>query len=182
MDPLKIIKKYYAPESVSCRILLMHSMAVAEKALKTAARVKHMRPDTEFIRESALLHDIGIFMTDEPKIGCHGKKKYICHGYLGREILEKEGFPRHALVCERHIGAGITIKDIEEKNLPIPKRDMIPLSVEEQIICFADKFFSKDAESLQKEKPLETVRAGIAKFGDDKLKRFDKWLKLFGNY
>lgn len=181
MDPVRIIKQYYAPESLACRILLMHSRAVSEKALEIAGRVKHLHPDSEFIREAAMLHDIGIFMTDEPQIGCHGKKKYICHGYLGRELLEREGFSKHALVCERHVGVGITIKDIEENNLPLPKRDMIPLSVEEQIICFADKFFSKDAEFLQKEKPLDAVRAAIAKFGRHKLKRFDDWAKMFGN-
>jgi uncharacterized protein len=58
---------------------------------------------------------------------------------------------------------------------------MLPLSIEEQIICFADKFFSKDTEFFLKEKPLERVRKGIAKYGDDKLKRFDAWLELFGN-
>jgi len=181
MNPVEIIKKYYHPESLAFRILIMHGMAVAEKALEIAARVKHVSPDREFIQEAAMLHDIGILMTNEPQIGCHGKKRYICHGYMGREILEREGFPKHALVCERHVGAGISAKDIEENKLPLPIRDMMPLSVEEQIICFADKFFSKDAEFLHKEKPLEKVRAGIAKFGDDKLKRFEDWLKLFGN-
>jgi uncharacterized protein len=127
-----------------------------------------------------MLHDIGIFLTNEPKIGCNGDKTYICHGYLGREILEKEGFPKHALVCERHVGVGLTVKDIEEKHLPVPKRDMMPVSIEEQIICFADKFFSKDSNFLLKEKPLERVRNSIAKFGEEKIRKFDDWLKVFG--
>ena len=61
-----------------------------------------------------MLHDIGIFLTHAPQIGCHGDKPYICHGYLGRELLEKEGFPRHAIVCETHVGVGLTIADIEK--------------------------------------------------------------------
>jgi len=53
-----------------------------------------------FIEEAALLHDIGIFNTNLPKIGCYGRHPYISHGYLGRELLENEGLAAHALVCE----------------------------------------------------------------------------------
>lgn len=181
MDPVKIITKYYSPDSKAYHFLIRHSMMVTEKALKIAGRVKEMNPDMDFIREASMLHDIGILFTNEPGIGCFGNKTYICHGYLGREILEKEGLPLHALVCERHVGLGISIQDIEKKNLPVPKRDMLPVSVEEQIICFADKFFSKDSEFLLTEKPLERVRNGVAKFGEDKLRKFDEWLRYFGN-
>jgi uncharacterized protein len=180
MNPLEIMEKYYSPDSRAYYFLIHHSRKVAEKALLVAQRVSHLHPDRKFIEEAALLHDIGIFLTDEPAIGCHGDTAYICHGYLGRELLEKEGFPAHALVCERHVGVGISAQDIEEKNLPVPRRDMIPISIEEQIICFADKFFSKDEEFLLEEKPLDTVRKGLAKFGDEKLRKFDAWLELFG--
>jgi uncharacterized protein len=181
IDPLKIIGKYYPPESKAFHFLVHHSRMVTEKALKIAQKAGHFHPDLDFIQEASMLHDIGIFLTNEPGIGCHGDKAYICHGYLGREILEKEGLPQHALVCERHVGVGLAIRDIEEQNLPVPKRDMMPVSVEEQIICFADKFFSKDSEFLMTEKPVERVRKGIAKFGEDKSRKFDEWLKLFGN-
>jgi uncharacterized protein len=180
MDPIGIIKKYYGFKSKAYNYLLPHSAMVTEKALRIAKKVKHLNPDLNFIEEAAMLHDIGIFLTNEPKLGCYGDRPYICHGYLGREILEKEGFPKHALVCERHIGVGITLEDIEEKELPLPKRDMIPLSVEEQIICFADKFFSKNSDFLLKEKLLERVRKGISKYGKEKLRQFDEWMKLFG--
>jgi uncharacterized protein len=180
VDPIKIIRKYYLPESKAYYLLTRHSEMVAAKALRIARRIRHIRPDADFIREAAMLHDIGIFLTNEPAIGCLGEKEYICHGYLGREILDKEGLPRHALVCERHVGVGLSATEIEDRNLPVPRRDMLPLSIEEQIICFADKFFSKDADFLLNEKPLERVRKGIARFGEEKLQRFDEWVKLFG--
>jgi uncharacterized protein len=181
MDPIRIIRKYYAADSPAYNLLMHHSMMVAEKALRIAQHIKELRPDREFIRQASILHDIGIFLTNEPGIGCHGEKPYICHGYLGREILEKEGYPLHALVCERHVGVGLAQQDIEQHNLPVPSRDMIPVSVEEQIICFADKFFSKTSTFLLQEKPLESIRKDILKFGEEKLSRFDAWLKLFGN-
>ena len=90
-----------------------------------------------------MLHDIGIFLTDAPGIFCFGDKPYICHGYLGADLLREEGFPRHALVCERHTGAGISAESIIKQDLPIPHREMLPVSMEEQVICFADKFFQK---------------------------------------
>ena len=180
MDPTKIIKKYYQPDSKAFYLLVHHSRMVAQKALTIAQRAGHLKADIRFIEEAAMLHDIGILAANEPKLGCYGDKPYICHGYMGREILEREGLPEHALVCERHVGVGISLKDIREKNLPLPERDMIPISVEEQIICFADKFFSKDEEFLLTEKPLEKVRKGIEKFGAEKLKVFDEWVRLFG--
>ena len=178
MNPVSIIKKYYTPETVAYKFLVQHSEMVTRKAVEVAERVRHLNPDIEFIREAAMLHDIGIFLTNAPQLGCHGNKPYICHGYLGREILEKEGYPKHAIVCETHVGAGLSIADIEKHNFPIPKRDMTPKTIEEQIICFADKFFSKDNEPL-KEKPIQKIREFIGKFGEDKLRQFDEWVIFF---
>jgi uncharacterized protein len=178
-DPLIIIEKYYDRNSTAYDILVAHSKAVAGKSLEIAGRLSYGRPDTMFIEEAAMLHDIGIFMTNEPGIGCHGDKPYICHGYLGREILEREGLPRHALVCERHVGVGITVEDIDGNGLPLPRHDMRPLTIEEKIICFADKFFSKRPDSLGRERPLDEVRKSIARYGPDKLKIFDKMFVLF---
>jgi uncharacterized protein len=115
MDPVKIIKKYYNPDSRAYHFLIEHSRMVTKKALTIAEGLRHLNPDPCFIQEAAMLHDIGIFMTYEPRIGCYGDKTYICHGYLGREILEKEGFPRHSLVCERHVGVGLSVMRSKKK-------------------------------------------------------------------
>jgi uncharacterized protein len=179
MDPEDILRKYYNPESKAFYIIMQHSSMVAEKALVIARKVKHLHPETSFIHEAAMLHDIGMFLTRAPQIGCYGNCPYICHGYLGREILEREGLLEHALVCERHVGVGITVRDIEEKSLPLPIRDMVPITIEEQIICFADKFFSKVSDSLIEERPLNSIRKAIEKYGAKKLKRFDEWVKIF---
>lgn len=160
--------------------LIQHSRAVTQKALQIADRTKHLGPDLDFIQEAAMIHDIGIIFTNQPGIGCYGNKPYVCHGYLGRELMEREGFPRHAPVCERHVGIGLTREEIEGKKLPLPVRDMVPITVEEQVICYADKFFSKNTEFLLQEKPLEKVRYGIAVYGSDALDRFDELVRIFG--
>ena len=119
MNALAIINKYYSEENELKHILLTHSRSVADKALQIAVKHPELHLDTGFLEEAALLHDIGIFMTDASGIQCFGTHPYICHGYLGSELLMKEGYPRHALVCERHTGAGMSLQSIIEQDLPI---------------------------------------------------------------
>lgn len=179
IDPLRIISKYYDPRSELHHILVTHSRMVAKKALEVARAVESLNPDLKFIEEAAMLHDIGIFRVHFPEIGCRGSSPYICHGVFGREILEKEGLPRHALVCERHIGTGITRDDVEKRRLPLPNRDMVPVSLEEKVICFADKFFSKDRDSFFKEKSIDEIERSLAVLGTDKVRIFGEWVAIF---
>lgn len=180
MDPKKIILKYYNPKSKVYRILTKHSQMVTKKALRIAKKLKFKKLDLKFIKEAALLHDIGIIKTHAPGLGCYGKYHYICHGNLGRKILEKEGLKKHALVCERHVGVGLTKKDIAREKLPLPQRDMLPKTLEEKIICLADKFYSKNKKYLTKAKPIKVIRNELAKYGKDNVERFNQLLKLFG--
>lgn len=177
MDALAIIDKYYPEENELKHILLVHSRSVADKALQIARRHPELSLDCAFLEEASLLHDIGIFMTDAPEIFCFGDKPYICHGTLGAALLREEGYPRHALVCERHTGAGISLKQIQEQNLPIPHRELVPVSMEEQVICFADKFYSKT--KLDKEKTVEKALASIERYGEEGVERFKKWCEMF---
>ncbi len=178
MDPLEIISKYYKPGSKSYDILVTHCKAVTEKALRIADQHKELLADSKFIFEASMLHDIGIFKTNSPQLYCYGDYPYLCHGYLGSELLIAEGFPEHALVCERHIGVGITTQEVISNNLPLPLRDYIPVSIEEQIICFADTFFSK-SDGLTKEKSLEEVRKSVTRFGENHIRRFNEWCLIF---
>jgi len=177
MNPLNSIEKYYKKDSEIYRILINHSRSVADKALSIARSHPEMKPDLEFIEEAAMLHDIGVIFCNSPGISCYGECDYICHGFLGAEILRKEGLARHALVCERHTGTGISLKTIEEKRLPLPRRDFVPITLEEQIICFADKFFSKT--KLDKEKSISEIQDSLRKHGEDAVLRFNNWCKLF---
>jgi uncharacterized protein len=177
MNPLALIDSHYAPYPVAREILIDHARAVAQMALEVAQRVSHMNPDLKLIEEAAILHDIGMFLTDMPQLGCQGSEPYISHGVLGRKLLEEEGLVRHALVCERHVGVGLTVADIRTNGFPIPEREMIPSSIEEKIICFADKFFSKVPGAC--EKPINEVRAQIARYGKEKVRVFDGWMEMF---
>ncbi len=177
MPPLHLIDRYYSDNLPLRDILIKHSKCVADKALLIADCHPELNLDKQFLYEAAMLHDIGIFKTKAKAMGCMGDLPYICHGYVGADLVREAGFPRHALVCERHTGTGLTINDIKLQDLPIPHRDMMPITMEEQVICFADKFYSKS--KMDKEKTIDEVRQSLAKHGDEGVKRFDKWCEMF---
>ena len=179
MNSLDIIAEFYRPGTRTYKILVQHGTQVADKAVSAAQKVSHLNPDLNFIREAAMLHDIGIFLTHTPELGCTGEHPYVCHGYLGREILENKGLPKHALVCERHVGVGITAEEIKCYKLPLPEHDMVPVSIEEQTICFADKFFSKNGNLIVNEKSVEDILCRLKRYGSDKAITFQSWVRLF---
>lgn len=178
MVPEKLLARYL--DGVSFDIVIEHSRYVSDLALAVCDRLELSAAERIFIEEAALLHDIGVCQVYAPGIGLHGTQPYILHGVLGRAILEKEGLPDHALVCERHIGVGLTVEDIDRQRLPLPRRDMSPVSLCEQIICFADLFYSKQPGKLSERKKPEHIRKKLTAFGEDKAAVFDSWMKRFG--
>ena len=177
MDYNFIIDKYCKDNNELRDILVTHSRAVAEKALAIADAHPELGLDRQFILEAAMVHDIGIVMTDAPGIKCFGTEPYIRHGICGAEIMRAEGYPRHARVCERHTGAGLSKTEIEAQDLPLPRVDLLPETLEEKVICYADKFFSKTR--LDREKTIEQAERSVAKHGDEGLKRFKEMERLF---
>ena len=180
INPTQLIHEFYEPGSRVCEILLRHGEQVAQKSLEIAAAVTHLEIDLLFLEEAAMLHDIGIFMTKAPELGCFGSHPYLCHGFLGRELLDNLGFPDHALVAERHTGAGITELNIRENNLPLPLRDMLPLTIEEIIICVADKFFSKTPGQNRKEKSMDVIIKELESIDPGHAARFTAWVNQWG--
>ncbi|MCF0184137.1 MAG: HDIG domain-containing protein [Bacteroidaceae bacterium] len=172
----QLLKKYATSEEL-LEVLVRHSGQVAEMAVAIARRHPELGADEEFVREAAMLHDIGIVRCNAPAIHCFGDEPYIRHGLIGSEILIAEGLPRHARVAERHTGTGITVEGIREQNLPLPLRDYSPETIEEQIICYADKFFSKT--KLGQTKTAEQALASLWKFGDESARRFNHWHEMF---
>ena len=179
MDPLRIIRKFYDPDSLCYSILIRHSAAVYKKANELASCLDFSETDCNFIHEAVMLHDIGIFYTSAPTIGCNGDLPYICHGFKGHELLLAEGLPKHALVCERHTGAGITLDEIEQLGDLLPHRPFIPVSNAEMLISYCDKFFSKEPGCLEMEKTIETILQELSRHGQKKAEIFLEWHQRF---
>lgn len=175
-----LINRYFPEGHPARAYYVIHVEAVARTALLILRHHPQLNLNEETIEAMALLHDIGIIKVNAPELGCQGEFPYICHGYLGREILEKEGLYDIAPICERHIGVGITIHDIDVQQLPLPHRDMVPLTVEERLVCFADKFFSKSAKKPDQPKPFEKILRSLSKYGPDKAVKFLEMAEEFG--
>ena len=88
----------------------------------------------ELIRTGSLLHDLGRFRCKP------GTKDSYKHGVEGARMIREElSDERLARICERHSGGGISKEDIEQQGLDLPKKDLLPETREEKIICYADK-------------------------------------------
>ena len=180
MTAIALLEKHFSGNKQGFEIVYRHSRMVADKALAIAKNSPYASQlDLRFIEEAALLHDIGICRIKAPKLFCFGSAPYICHGIIGREILEAEGMPHHALVCERHIGVGLSAEDIEQQGLPLPGREMAPTTECERIVALADLFYSKKPGELDLEKSPEQVRADLLRFGKEKVVIFENWLRDF---
>ncbi|MBM3437299.1 MAG: HD domain-containing protein [Bacteroidetes bacterium] len=177
---IEIIQENYKEGTIAHKYYFTHCLKVAELAVKIANHNPHLNTDVDFLISGAMLHDIGIIKTSAPEIGCFGEFPYISHTYLGREMLEKKGMFDLALVCERHVGTGLSKEDIINSGFPLPHRDMIPITLEEKLICYADKFYSKSDKHLSVPRTPEKIRKKIGKYGGNKLEQFEAFVALFG--
>ena len=186
IDPDVIITHFYPEDTPLRRLLLRHSTQVRDKALAILANPSRppLELNAELVSAGAMLHDVGILQCHAPSILCVGTRPYIAHGIIGAEMLRDFGrtsgldLEPFARICERHTGTGITAKEVREQHLPIPERDYLPETLEEKLVCLADKFFSKSGD--MREKPAAAVRHSLEKFGTDTVERFDALLRLFG--
>jgi uncharacterized protein len=163
MDYQAIIDKYYPADNELRRVLLKHSRLVADRCLQIVRKHPELSVDAQFVEEAAMLHDIGIYQCNAPSIHCHGTEPYIKHGPIGGEMLRAEGFPRHARVAERHTGTGLPGYE--------------PETLEEQIICYADKFYSKS--SPDHVRSVQETADSLEKFGHAGVVKFLEWAKRF---
>jgi len=180
MDYLALIHKYYKEHPELEALLIAHSEQVRDRALQivdahpewTWDNFSSREEARRFVEEASMLHDIGIIYCEAPRIYCTGSHRYIEHGYLGAELLRREGYERHALVAERHTGSGIMMEQVIREEIPIPVRDYCPVSLEERVICYADKFYSKTR--IGEENSLKKIRESIWRYGHDSVLRWEK--------
>ena len=129
--------------------IIKHQEAVMRKALDLAHHIKSIPINLDLIRAGALLHDIGRLRSHD-----------LDHTAYGGDLLRTLGFPEElARIAETHGLGGITPEEAIE--LGIPVRDYNPKTIEEKIVCLADKYLSG------------TDRVDIEG-------RFKRWLEKYG--
>ncbi len=145
---LELLKKLKVPYSVR-----RHSLKVCEKALEIANKIRKANIDIDLIEIGAILHDIGRAKT-------HGFQ----HALIGGKILRGRGFPNEiARICETHILGGLDKEDA--KSVGLPNGDYLPETLEEKIVCLADKLMAGRREvSIE-----ERFQIWFSKYGKSKI-------------
>jgi uncharacterized protein len=101
--------------------------------------------DMKLVESGGLLHDIGRSVT-------HG----IEHGAIGGQIARKLGLDNAIVqIIERHVGAGLTREEARKNKLP--EGSYVPETLEEKVVCYADKLTEGDHEA-DIETELEKLR------------------------
>jgi len=158
-----IIDQYYAEDDQLRRLLLFHSRQVADRSLAICRQHPELPLDQQFVEEAAMLHDIGIRWCHAPSIFCMGESPYIEHGQIGGRLLRQMGFERHARVCERHTGTGLP--------------GFEPETLEEKLVCYADKFYSKSHP--ERVLTVDQAAQSLERFGHEGVEKFLAWAKMF---
>lgn len=182
LDYFAIINQHYQPGTLTYKIFVIHAILVTNKALHIARQLGLSPTEQEFIEEAAMLHDLGVIKVDSPKMDCTGELPYICHGIAGQEILLAHNLPKHAAIAAHHVGVGFTKEEIIAHNLPLPHQDLLPSNLAEEIITYADMFFSKREETLWREDSSAEIEAEISGFSsanERMLKTFRDWHARF---
>ncbi len=177
MNPHTLLKKY-SNNKDAYHIVSVHSELVAKKVQKIVKNLV-LNVDEKFLYEISILHDIGVFKTNAPNIFCYGEADYICHGIIGAKIMQQEGLAKHAQAIAHHIGVGLTKAEIINQNLPLPHIDLLPVTIEEEILAYADLFFSKKPKDLYTEATVDALRVKLSKYGPKQINLFNIMHKRF---
>ena len=110
-----------------------HCFAVADAAERVGNILAKNYPiDCSFVWNSALLHDIGRYITHDP----------LLHGVEGYKLLSILGHEREAYICASHILFGLNAE--EAVQLGLPNRDFMPSTLEEKLIPLIDYLIEYD--------------------------------------
>lgn len=178
-DIYELHKKYAQGknEEISLDLVWNHSLIVRDIAFQLVENLikKNIKVDRNLVEIGALVHDIGCYDYYERK----EKVPYILHGIKGYEILKKEGFNEEiARMAAVHLGVGIVKENIIANNLPLIKQDCIPITLEEELVAYADNFHSKAGPRLL---DFSEAREKLAGLWSDSPIIFDRFKKKFGD-
>ena len=59
----------------------------------------------------------------------------------------------------------------------MPAKNYLPETIEEKLICYADKFYSKSRPAVSLS--VQQVYEGLLRFGTDGANRFMEWHRMF---
>ena len=174
---MRALHERFAPSAAAFELVHTHCRIVDRIAGDLLAG-KPQDVDPDVVHVGAMLHDVGVYALYQGD-GRLDHAGYVRHGILGDELLRDSGLPDAICrFCSCHTGMGLTAQDVLRQHLPLPVRDYLPVTLEEELVMYADKFHSKTD-------PPEFVTAGayavgVRRFGDEKVRRFEGLVDRFG--
>ena len=98
------------------------------------------------------------------------------YGYCNKgSVYVLENFSKEIVVrCE----SGLHKEQVIANGWDIPARDFLPETLEEQLICFADKFYSK-TKYLHTARTFDQVVESMAKISDEAVAKVKLWAEMF---
>lgn len=178
MSYLEVIDRYCSDNEPLRALLLHHSRQVLDRAMRVCDKHPELNLDRTLVEEGSMLHDIGIVMCDAPGIHCYGPYHYLYHGIAGARIMRELGREDIARICERHTGTGLNDESFLSRGLVPPGGILVPQTLEEKVISYADKFFSKSHPD--RERTVEQTIRSLEKFGEKDTRTFLEWNEMFG--
>ena len=129
--------------------VINHCIAVRDVAVKIANKAD---ANIKLVEVGSLLHDIGRSKT-------HG----IRHAVEGVKIAKKLDLDESIIrIIECHIGAGILSKDTKE--LGLPEKDYLPISLEEKIVCHADNLVNGNKRQPVEKEVEKALLKGLKEY------------------
>jgi len=125
-EMLKFMKDKDMPRSI-----IDHQLAVCRKAYQIAKEITGEKIDFYVLQIGALTHDIGRLTTHS-----------MDHGIQGALILEKLEMDKEICrIAETHLMGGLSRQDADDLGLS-KVDDFMPKTIEEKVVCLADKYCS----------------------------------------
>lgn len=179
------LHKKYAPHDHAFEIVYGHSQIVADIAAQLIA-AKQLTVDSAVVHAGALLHDIGYYPLFDDS-GYVPKDRLITHGVVGADLLRAEGLPEAVCrMAERHTGVGLTKESIVAQHLPLPARDLVAETTEEELVMYADKLHTK---AITTDDPHDVLGCFLSperylqhalKFGKENGEKFARLVERYG--
>lgn len=188
-------------KDVWLELIWTHSEIILKIVQKIVEKLRDesISVDIDLLTKGVLLHDIGVYHCyDEDFNPGNNLPQYIEHGYVGYKIILDVDIPEEiARFALRHTATGLTEEDIKKGNLNLPHGNYIPVTLEEEILTYADKFhtkypsfsnFGEQKKSLEKYSIRNSIMMDrfALKFGIPDLenlhKEYDSWNKKIDSF
>jgi uncharacterized protein len=183
MDKKKIYKLHQKySKGVNQELMLEavwgHSLIVrdiAQQLVKNLEKRK-IKIDKKMVEIGCLVHDLGCYKC----YPFYGRTDgiYVQHGLAGYKILKKEGFSEEiARMATVHLGVGLVKENVVASGLPLEHKDYIPITLEEELVAYADNFHSKSGPKFD---TFEDSRKKLANLWPESVIVFERFRKKFG--